>query len=215
NTVLLGDYLTGQGTADDADEIDGGDGDDTLVGNQGADTLTGGDGDDVFVGGFGADVINAGAGADTVVLASIIDTTSTFPGNLTLDQVFGFDFVDPLETDADTLANRDTIKFTDTVFDVVDGIIIEDGLLDVELLTVADVDAITVENFPMPEPGFEVIGLNDGTDTLVIVNQNVAPESDAAAWDLFDQAFYMRGTGVLTEDEFEFAFDGVTIDGPG
>jgi Ca2+-binding RTX toxin-like protein len=50
--------------------IDGGDGDDVLIGGDGADTLNGGAGDDVIIGGPGTDTIN-GALGDDVALDSL------------------------------------------------------------------------------------------------------------------------------------------------
>ena len=47
--------------------LDGGDGDDVLLGGAGNDTLLGGAGDDVLIGGPGADTIDGGLG-DNVVL---------------------------------------------------------------------------------------------------------------------------------------------------
>jgi len=57
--------------------IDGGDGDDVLIGGDGPDTLLGGAGDDVLIGGPGNDTIDGGPG-DNVVLQSFgADTVSS------------------------------------------------------------------------------------------------------------------------------------------
>ncbi|MBJ7347600.1 MAG: calcium-binding protein [Thermoleophilaceae bacterium] len=53
-----------------ASVIDGGDGNDTLVGGSVADTLNGGNNNDTLDGGTGADALNGGAGTDTVTYAS-------------------------------------------------------------------------------------------------------------------------------------------------
>ena len=47
-----------------ANRIDGGDGDDTLLGRHGNDILNGGIGNDILEGGIGADALNGGAGTD-------------------------------------------------------------------------------------------------------------------------------------------------------
>jgi Ca2+-binding RTX toxin-like protein len=47
--------------------LDGGDGDDVLVGSPGKDTLQGGAGDDVLIGNGGADVLDGGSGNNTVI----------------------------------------------------------------------------------------------------------------------------------------------------
>ena len=56
--------------------IDGGVGDDILLGGAGNDTLLGGEGDDVILGGAGADVIDGGPG-DNVVIDSLTANTVT------------------------------------------------------------------------------------------------------------------------------------------
>src|SRR5215208_7151984 len=54
--------------------LDGGEGDDVLIGGDGADTLLGGDGDDVLMGGPGADALDGGTG-DNIVLDSAAPNT--------------------------------------------------------------------------------------------------------------------------------------------
>ena len=50
--------------------LDGGDGDDVLLGGAGNDTLLGGAGDDVLIGGAGTDTLDGGPG-DNVVIQSL------------------------------------------------------------------------------------------------------------------------------------------------
>ena len=59
NDTLIGD--------DNLNNINGGAGNDILMGGAGDDTLTGGAGDDTLVGGAGADTLTGGAGVDTFV----------------------------------------------------------------------------------------------------------------------------------------------------
>jgi Ca2+-binding RTX toxin-like protein len=47
--------------------LDGGDGDDVVIGGAGGDTLLGGNGDDVLIGGPGADIIDGGTGSNVVL----------------------------------------------------------------------------------------------------------------------------------------------------
>ncbi|WP_395059704.1 calcium-binding protein [Polaromonas sp.] len=58
---------------DQADTLDGGDGDDTLVGDAGSDTLYGGSDQDLMVGGAGDDRVFGGTGADTLLGGSGAD----------------------------------------------------------------------------------------------------------------------------------------------
>jgi Ca2+-binding RTX toxin-like protein len=62
--------------------LDGGSGDDSLVGSQGNDLLLGGDGNDTVSGGAGSDVIEGGAGNDTLLFdASNADEVISLIGN--------------------------------------------------------------------------------------------------------------------------------------
>jgi Ca2+-binding RTX toxin-like protein len=57
--------------------IDGGDGDDVIIGGDGADTLLGGAGDDVIIGGPGNDTINGAPGDDVVLDAIAANSVSS------------------------------------------------------------------------------------------------------------------------------------------
>jgi Ca2+-binding RTX toxin-like protein len=100
------------GSSDLADDLAGGDGDDTIQGLGGADTINGGDGSDSIEGGLGNDQIDAGDGRDTVSggdgTDSIFgnhgdDLLSGDAGNDTLDGGHGADTL--IGGDGDDLAN--------------------------------------------------------------------------------------------------------------
>ncbi len=76
NGTFRNEILLGRDGANDT--LNGGDGDDVLIGQGGNDTLNGGNGNDILVGGAGNDVLNGGAGVDT---ASYIDA----PSGVTVD----------------------------------------------------------------------------------------------------------------------------------
>jgi Ca2+-binding RTX toxin-like protein len=63
------DHVDGSGLAADAIglHVDGGDGNDVLVGGAGADTLLGGAGDDTLLGGAGLDTLDGGTGNNVVI----------------------------------------------------------------------------------------------------------------------------------------------------
>ncbi len=56
---------TGFNLIENIENVTGGSGDDTLIGNAVANTLIGGNGDDVLIGGAGADTLTGGLGSDT------------------------------------------------------------------------------------------------------------------------------------------------------
>ena len=87
NDLLMGD--------DGDDFIDGGAGNDTLFGGDDDDTLIGGDGDDQLTGGEGKDNISGGAGKDTIFGGTDGDTVDGGAG--------GFNADPALNTDDDTL----------------------------------------------------------------------------------------------------------------
>jgi len=90
------------------DQIQSGDGDDTLFGNTGddeiqggagEDTINGGDGDDILGGEGGRDAINGGAGSDTIAGGSEDDTLNGNDGD---DDITGEAGDDELHGDADS-----------------------------------------------------------------------------------------------------------------
>ena len=87
NDLLMGD--------EGDDLIDGGAGNDTLFGGDDDDTLIGGDGDDQLTGGEGKDKISGGAGKDTIFGGTDGDTVDGGAG--------GFNADPALNTDDDTL----------------------------------------------------------------------------------------------------------------
>ena len=78
NALSADDVLDATGLAAGAAllTLDGGDGDDVLLGGAGNDTLLGGAGDDVLIGGPGTDTIDGGLG-DNVVIDSLSANTVT------------------------------------------------------------------------------------------------------------------------------------------
>jgi Ca2+-binding RTX toxin-like protein len=86
------DTIIGTNFADDLrggaghDQLYGGDGEDMLIGGAGNDQLHGGDGDDVLVGGTGNDQLYGGAGADTFVFAE--------SGSKSRDTIFDYNFAE-------------------------------------------------------------------------------------------------------------------------
>ncbi len=82
--------------ADEADLIDGGAGNDTILAGEGNDTVTGGDGDDSVEGGFGDDSLSGGAGADVIRGDDGADILS---GGDDADTIFGGDGNDLVQGD--------------------------------------------------------------------------------------------------------------------
>lgn len=111
--IIYGDNLTA-GTSDGADQLFGDDGNDLIFGGGGADFLSGGSGDDVLDGGTGSNVFDGGAGSDLVVYG-IARSSAT----ITYD---GADIrIEGLTGTIDTLRGVESLRFTDGVYDVVDG----------------------------------------------------------------------------------------------
>ncbi|WED44575.1 DUF5801 repeats-in-toxin domain-containing protein [Legionella cardiaca] len=107
NEILLG--RDGSGTSA-ADTINGGGGDDILIGLGGNDTLNGGDGNDILAGGAGNDKLDGGAGNDT---ATYIDAAAGV--NVTLNTTSS---QETIGAGKDTLINIENLtgsNFNDTL----------------------------------------------------------------------------------------------------
>ncbi len=98
NIIIYEDTLS-----DDIDNLNGGDGDDQILGNKGVDTLNGGAGDDNISGNDGDDIINGDAGADTLHGGAGADILNGGTGN---DEIYGNDGDDVIILDA----NNDIIN---------------------------------------------------------------------------------------------------------
>lgn len=109
------------GSPDLAMSAEGQDGDDSITGGSAADTISGGDGSDTIAGQAGNDSINAGDGADVVTGDDGDDTIiaddgdDTVSGNLGNDSILGGDGLDSLSGDdgLDTLngnSGNDTLS---------------------------------------------------------------------------------------------------------
>jgi len=76
---------TADGAATEGQEIDGSEGDDTLIGGPGDDTLDGFGGDDLLVGGTGDDVLRGREGMDSLLGGSGNDAITGGPGDDTIE----------------------------------------------------------------------------------------------------------------------------------
>jgi len=103
NTINLGDGADDyDGTNGNDGTVNGGTGNDELIGTPGEDTLNGGDGDDTIIGGTANDLISGGAGADTLNGGAGGDNITGEAGDDTLNGDGDSDFLDGGEGD-DTL----------------------------------------------------------------------------------------------------------------
>ncbi|MGL1861373.1 MAG: hypothetical protein OCC46_02490 [Pseudodesulfovibrio sp.] len=104
NELIKGDKWSWIGLPDD--DLDGGDGNDTIYGYSGNDTLAGGTGNDEVYGGDGNDEVTGGSGNDTVSGGAGNDTVSGDAGN---DDMFGGDGDDEMDGGSgnDTLQGGD------------------------------------------------------------------------------------------------------------
>jgi Ca2+-binding RTX toxin-like protein len=156
--------------------INGGAGNDVLIGSSGIDILGGGDGDDVLDGGVGADVLNGGNGVDTVSYAArSAQVTADADGladdgeALELDTV-GSDVENLIGgSGADTLAGNtgDNVLTGNGGNDTLDGVEGEDTLdggsgADV-LIGGADIDTVSY---------------SDRTDPVTVTLDNVADDGE-------------------------------------
>ena len=113
--ILYGDGLA-EASGDGADQLFGDDGDDVMFGGGGADQLSGGAGSDVLVGGTGSNILDGGAGSDVAQFAfARSSATITYSG--------GDIRVEGLTGAIDTLRGIESLRFSDGVYDVVNGVV--------------------------------------------------------------------------------------------
>lgn len=95
NTINLGDGADDyDGTNGNDGTVNGGSGNDELVGTPGEDTLNGGDGDDTLIGGSANDVMSGGAGSDVLNGGPGGDSISGEAGDDSLNGEGDSDFLD-------------------------------------------------------------------------------------------------------------------------
>lgn len=153
--------------------LDGGDGNDTLLGGSGADTLTGGAGNDSIAGNGGADIAFLGAGDDTFVWNSG-DGSDVIEGQAGFDAMV-FNGSNSAEQ-VGLSANGSRLK-----------VVRDDGP--------AVMDANSVERVDIaPRGGSDTVSVNDLTGTAA-VNVNVDLGGGGDSGDLQTDSLVVNGTG--------------------
>jgi Ca2+-binding RTX toxin-like protein len=163
--------------------VDGGAGDDTIIGSDGADRLSGGDGNDLIIGGRGNDELFGGAGDDTFVWN---------PGDGS-DTVEGGDGTDTLQFNGanvneqvDISANGSRVRFTRDVANIVMDV---NGTEQINFNALGGADKVTVHDLT----GTDVTAVNlnlgatggggDGSPDTVIVEGTSGNDTASVAGD--------------------------------
>jgi Ca2+-binding RTX toxin-like protein len=201
--------------ADEAFTVDGGPGDDRLLGSNGADVLNGGSGNDFVDGNIGADTASLGSGNDTF---------QWDPGDGS-DTVDGQDGSDALQFNGSNIgeemtvsANGDRVRFTRNVA----GIVMDLGTIErVNARTLGGVDNVTVDDLAgtpvklvdVDESGFD--GTGDASKDNVIVNGTSGPDTLTATSPTPGTAVINGLAAKVQVDKAEFTQDLVTVNGAG
>jgi len=168
---------------DDKDTLNGGAGNDTLIGGGGNDTLNGGDGDDTLFGGGGDDTVIGGKGTDTAFLGAGNDTFIWFPGDGS-DVVDGGAGFDTLDFRGANISENITISANGSgaLFSRVAGTVTEDltGVERIQFETVgSNPDNITIKDLTGTDVKQVAIDLGGGAasgdgqpDTVSIIQPN-------------------------------------------
>jgi hypothetical protein len=150
--------------------LNGGAGNDTLIGSAGDDVLSGGDGDDVLIGGAGSDVVQMGDGNDTFVW-NPGDGSDTVEGQAGFDTMV-FNGSDAAEKFAIS-ADGSHVRFTRDVGNITMDL---NGVEDIDLNALGGADTITINDTSATDL-FQVnlnlnssAGSGDGQADSVIVN---------------------------------------------
>src|SRR5262249_21202064 len=152
--------------------VDGGAGNDQIIGSQGADVLLGGDGNDVVNGGRGDDVAFLGAGDDTFVW-NPGDGNDTVEGQAGTDRMVfnGANIAEKI----DISANGSRVRFTRDVASITMDL---NGVEDIDFTAKGGADTITVNDLSGTDvtqvnldlAGTPGSGIGDGAAASVIVN---------------------------------------------
>jgi Ca2+-binding RTX toxin-like protein len=183
DTVMI-DGVNGQFTDTEVTTLDGGDGNDTLVGGSGGEAFLGGDGNDTlhggpsndtFSGGDGNDFVDGDPGSDTAMLGEGDDTFQWDPGDGS-DIVNGDDGHDRMLFNGANLAEKFDIsatgarvRFTRDIGNIVMDL---GGVEAIDLNSLGGADRLTVDDVSgtdLTEVNDD-LGANDGAPDDVIVN---------------------------------------------
>jgi Ca2+-binding RTX toxin-like protein len=150
--------------------VNGGAGNDTLIGSAGNDVLSGGDGDDVLLGGAGSDMVQMGDGNDTFIW-NPGDGSDTVDGQAGFDTMV-FNGADAAEKFAIS-ADGSHVRFTRDVDNITMDL---NGVEDIDLNALGGADTITVNDTSATDLFQANLNLNssagtgDGQADAVIVN---------------------------------------------
>jgi Ca2+-binding RTX toxin-like protein len=140
-STSLNTWTTWTNGTGSGETLNGGSGNDTLVGKAGTDTLNGNNGNDAMHGGADNDTLNGGSGTDLLHGGAGNDTLN---GNDGLDTLYGGDGLDTFMFDTNAFNNIDVIKDFDIAED--DALDIADILVGYNPLTDAITDFVTFTN---------------------------------------------------------------------
>jgi Ca2+-binding RTX toxin-like protein len=150
------DTITGSSAA--ANTIDGGAGNDIIVGGDVVDTITGGAGNDSITGGLKGDILTGGAGSDTFVFTTLNSTANTTTVLTNMDKISDFNIA---QFDKLDLVNANTVIADDVTVAVDVSAADADGLA-------ADINA-TVANGIVTLAGDDIASIDTVAEWIDVV----------------------------------------------
>ena len=153
-----------------ANNINAGDGDDTLIGTSGNDSLYGNDDEDIIDGGLGNDLLFGGADNDTLYGWYGHDTLQGGDGDNQLNGGSDYDWVDYRYTDIDGFSNNLAVNLNNTVIINNVGTDQTDTLVSIEAVVLGNGDHVVLgnnaNNIVISGLGDDSINGQDGHDEL-------------------------------------------------